>query len=104
VSELSENTVSRPGAPTEASSAAEGTGRDVVGGGPLRWAARLEAALLRLATLVVAALGLSAAGLLFVVLLPICGVATIAEAIARRCLEELRGGLPQNGCDKVPQV
>jgi hypothetical protein len=88
----------------KSSSAAEGTGRDVTPGGLLRRAARPEAALLRLAILGLAVLGVTAAGLLFVVLLPVCGVATIAEAVARRCLEELRGGMPQSGCDKVPQL
>jgi len=51
----------------------------------------------------VAALGALVAGLVFLVLLPICGVATIAEGVAPFCLDELRGGLTHGNRDKVPQ-
>jgi hypothetical protein len=46
-------------------------------------AARLGAALARLLLAPLALLAAAAAGLLFAVLLPICGIATIAEGIAK---------------------
>ena len=54
------------------------------GAGPVRQsAARLGAALVRVLVAPFALLAAAAAGLLFAVLLPVCGIATIAEGIAR---------------------
>ena len=55
-------------------------------GGPApasRSAARVATAALRLIVAPFAAIAAAAAGLVFAVLLPICGIATIAEAIAK---------------------
>ena len=47
--------------------------------------ARLAAALARLLVAPVAAAAAAIAGAVFVVLLPVCGIATIAETVARSC-------------------
>ena len=83
--------------------AAERIGRDPEGSAPRQRGARRDAAPLRLLSLPVAALGALVAGLVFLVLLPICGVATIAEGVALCCLDELRGGLTHGNRDNVPQ-
>ena len=50
-----------------------------------RGGARLLAALARIALAPLAAIAAGIAGAVFLVLLPICGIATIAEGVARAC-------------------
>ncbi len=55
-----------------------------------RTATHSRSALARLALAPFAALAGALAGMVFVVLLPICGIASIAEAIAKACARFLR--------------
>ncbi len=50
-----------------------------------------------------AALGAALAGLVFVVLLPVCGIASIAEAIARSCWGAVRAALWGGGRGAMSQ-
>lgn len=95
--------MSRPTDRAHTSIAAERIGRDIVVGVARHNGAPRAATLSRLALLPLAALGACVAGLIFVVLLPICGVATIAEGVALRCLEVLRGEATHARRDNVPQ-
>lgn len=49
----------------------------------------------RIALAPFAALAAAAAGLVFVVLLPICGIASLAEGFARACWREVLRALPR---------
>lgn len=70
-------------------------GRPGVAGAPLRHrAARHGAALLRILVAPLVAVVAAAAGVVFVVLLPVCGIASIAEGIARSAWRFLRGTPP----------
>lgn len=60
----------------------------------VRWkAAGRIAAISRFAALPLAALAAGVTGLLFLVLLPVCGIASIAEAMARASWAYVRKGL-----------
>ena len=65
--------------------------------------ARRIAAPLRFILFPFAALLALAAGLVFVVLLPICGVASIAEGIFDASWREVRGNVSQDRRDSAPQ-
>lgn len=68
-----------------------GEARAGEGEGPLRQkGARLVATLLRLLLAPLVALAAALSGALFVLLLPICGIASIAEGIARASWRQLR--------------
>ncbi len=47
-----------------------------------------------------AALGAALAGLVFVVLLPVCGIASIAEAVARSCWGAVRAAVLGGGGER----
>jgi hypothetical protein len=66
-------------------------------------AARWIAAVRRSAFVSLALLGAALAGLLFAVLLPICGIASIAEGLARWCWDLARDPTPQAGRGIAPQ-
>jgi hypothetical protein len=59
--------------------------------------ARRIAAASRIAVAPLAAILAALAGLLFVLLLPICGIASIAEGIARTCWSAARDPLARGG-------
>jgi hypothetical protein len=64
------------------------------GAPPRRPAARAWARAVRIAIVPLAALAAAGAGLVFLVLLPICGIATLAEGVARACWGAVRGAPP----------
>jgi hypothetical protein len=95
--------MSRPDAPARTSLAAERLGRDIESPGVRQEGARRLAALLRFVLLPFQALLAVVAGAVFLVLLPICGVATLAEGTSKACWREVRGALSQAPRDKAPQ-
>ena len=60
-------------------------GREIEEADVRQGGARLLVALGRILLVPVAAMAAAVAGAVFVVLLPICGIATIAETVARTC-------------------
>ena len=67
---------------------------DAAAGAPRPRRARQSVALARLVLAPFAAIGAALAGAIFLVLLPICGIASIAEALARICWNGARDGVP----------
>ena len=64
---------------------------------PRRVDARAMIALARLVLAPFAALAAAVAGAIFLVLLPVCGIASIAEGFARVCWDAVRRALPHPG-------
>jgi hypothetical protein len=66
-------------------------------------AARAFARAVRIALAPFAALAAAVAGLVFLVLLPICGIATLAEGFARACWSAVRCALSPQGRGMMSQ-
>jgi hypothetical protein len=90
----------RPGLPQEFRP--ERAGHGIISSEPTRAEHRQVAAIRRTVIASVAVLGASLAGLVFAVLLPICGIASIAEGLARWCWDLARRRGPTPRRDIVP--